>query len=206
MKTINLYEQKNIKVAPKSRNRNTTAYKLFDPACQHRFRVNNVHFRMANKTHDLPIGTSGTKGDLEQVMISMIPTRGTIIEMSDYYRDGAQLGFDDPKIAGIVYKDILTHLDAHLNAMRTDRLYVVPTDDTLIELAEFATAIHAKAIESDPRLDDALFSSSFIDKLSNSRAFISFDKEEIVAETVKKAPKSMDRMNSIEQYLAMIGR
>lgn len=207
MRPITIFKQKNINPAPKPRNKASTAYRLFDIACQHRFKVNNVHFRMANKTHDLPMGTSGEKKDLEQLLVSLIPTRGTIIQMSDYYRDGAQLGFDDPKVASTVYKDILAHLDAHLHAMRTDRLYEVPPDDTLTELAMFATAIYDKACEADPKLQGEVFTSSFIDRLTSSRAFITVNKSPAKEVTTpKRPPKSMERMDAIEQYLAMIGR
>ena len=210
MRTINLFEQKNIGRVKEKNNRGSTAYHIFDNECQYLFQVNNVHFRMNNITFDLPINYSGERKDLEQVMNMMISTRGTIINMSDYYRDGARLGFEDPKVAAEIYKRILTHLDAHLQAMRSDRMYQAPDDDTLRELAEFATVINYKAREAEPDIDSNEMKSSFLERVGQTRAFISFDKVDTpvpgmtIDPSIINQPKSLDKMDAIERYLAII--
>lgn len=205
MRSINLFEQKNVKKAIHDPNKGSTAYYLFSKKCQYSFMVNNVHFKMNNGTSGMPIAYSGNRRDIEAIQNQMIAVQGTIIEMSDYYTDGAHLAITDSKVALEVYNRILAHMDAHFVAMRTDRMYEAPKDDTLRELAEFATAINYKAREADPNVDSDRFQSGFLDRVKSQRAFITFDKEEVTLEKKAAVPKALSKMDSIERYLAMMG-
>lgn len=205
MRTKSIFETSgNVRKAPR-RFSKSTAVEIFDKEYVYPYEVDQVHFKMANGTYKLPMAVSGTSKDHRQQQIALIPTLGTIISMSDYYRDGAVISIKSGEVAKTVYKTILRHMEAHLNAMQTDFHYIAPTDDTLRELAEFATAIHYKALEADANIDKSGQPSSFFDLISTARPYIVIDKDTAKTSAALAVPKSITKMDAIERYLESMG-
>lgn len=210
MRAMTHADVKNIKPKKSNAFRGSTAFYIFDKENQYPFLIDRVHFKMNNGTHAFPeyFGSSARGVRSYDMSKDLIPTYGTIIQMSDFYHDGAVISIRDKKVAADIYKRILAHMDAHLNAMRSDIHYIAPKDDVLVEIAEFATAIRYKALELDPDIDETTNKSQFLISGMAARAFISetiIEKKE-VTEIVKQPPKSVKMMDAIERYLDMVGR
>lgn len=205
MKTSSIFDDVDIKRRSPRRFTASTAVEIFDRDFIYPFEVDQVHFKMNNGTHKLPMPVSGSARDQQQQFIALIPTMGTIINMSDYYRDGATISIKDPEVARKVYKTILRHMEAHLNAMQNNRSYVPPQDNTLRELADFATAIYYKAVQGDDDLDNEKTPSSFFAKVAASRPYLSFSKDTVADKPTDVIPKSITRMDAIERYLSTMG-
>lgn len=204
MKAFNIYNDKNIKHHNRSRLRGTTAYYIFDQDEKYQFKVDRVHFKMKSGTYQAGIVHSGSMKELRQVQIALVPTAGPIIDISDYYADGATISIEDPKVAIRIYKRILDHLDAHMHSMQTNIHYEPPQDNVLKELSEFATAIRYKALEEDPLLDQLNREFEQVNSLRESRAFIGMSRTTINIDPAKVPVKSIEKMDSIERYLAML--
>lgn len=204
MKSFNIYDDKNIKYHKRNRLKGTTAYYIFDQDEKYNFKVDRVHFKMKGGTWQSGIVHDGSKRDLYQVQIALVSTAGPIIDISDYYSDGATISIEDPKTALRIYKRILDHLDAHMYAMRTNIHYEAPQDNVLKELSEFATAIRYKALEEDPLLDQPDRDFEQVNSLRESRAFIGISRATVNIDPGKVPVKSIEKMDSIERYLAML--
>lgn len=204
MRAYNIYDDKRILHKEKNPYEGSTAWHIFDKDNIYPFRVDRINFKMKNGTHNFSMVHEGNNKDLHQLNISLVPVMGTIIEMSDYYNDGACISIDDPEVALTVYKRILKHLEAHLRAMQTDIYYQPPNDDTLKELSEFATAIRFKAMEADPNIDNPDYKFERVNSLRGARSFIGMEKKTISVEVNKTPPKSIEHMDAIEKYLAIL--
>lgn len=202
MKAICLFDQKDIKPSTARQSSGSTAYYIFDRANLHPFMVDLVHLRMKTGASEVPIVYNGSRRGLQQTLDQLVPVSGTIIDMSDYYRDGASLKIENPSVARTVYGHILRHLSAHLNAMRTDPAYELPEDNTLEELAEFGSAIYPWTVDGKDKLPPV---DNYITRLQNARPFISFDKPVVqpVNDPTTEVPSVIKQMDAIQQYIAM---
>lgn len=206
MKTASIFNDASVKRKKLRKGKVTTAMEIFDRDFLHPFEVDQIHFKMNNGTYKLPMPVSGNMKDQQQQMLSLIPTMGTIINMSDYYREGAVISIRDSNVALTVYQTILRHLGGHLHAMQTNRSYIPPQDNTLRELSEFATAIHYKASQSNIDLDNPSKPSSFFANVAASRPYINFSKTSApVVKADAPLPKSITQMDAIERYLSTYG-
>lgn len=213
MRAVNRNTLKNVGKSIPNEFKGSTAYQIFHKDNQYPFLVDRIHFKMNNKSHEFPeyFGSNNRQTRSYDMSNDLIPTYGTIIQMSDYFHDGAVISIRDGKVAAKVYNTILKHMNAHLHEMRSNIHYVAPEDDVLRQISEFATAIRYKAMEYDKDIDDAHNRSAFVDSLRGTRAFINpteISKRtlvEVKEEQIKNPPKSMQAMDAIERYLDMIG-
>lgn len=200
MRATVLFNSPNLR--PKKVNR-STAYYIFDKESLFTFSVDAVSFRARNKRLHLPVVSPGGIDDLNRIATEMLHTAGTIWDMVLYFNDGAQLALDSPEDAKTIYRRILNHLDAHLNAMRTDITYTPPNADDFRALAEFATTIRYQAVQADAKIDE-VEESGFFAALP-ARPTFSKDDYSGVESDQPKVPKSVEKMDAIERYLETIG-
>lgn len=200
LKARSIFNDPKLSLKAKNEFSGSTAWKIFDRENQYPFKVNQAHFRVVTGRHNVPLYGSSMKEQRYQENL-LIDTRGTIIDMSDYFKNGATLSITSGQVAKEVYQAILRHLEAHLTALQTNIHYEPPEDDTLKELAEFATAIHYKALEVDPNVDQSQTASAGLSRLMSSRAFISLDISQSSVKPEVAVPKSVTKMDAIERFL-----
>lgn len=188
--------------APRKAKSNSTAYYIFDKEASLMFSVNCAHFRAKNHQLSVPIITDGSAEDLNRVTNEMIHTQGTVMEMVDLFVDGANLRVD-AKVAAEVYRRISNHLDAHLRELKTNPVYEPPPVDDFRNMAEFALAVRIVALDADSNIDN--ISINNFHNFMFSRPSM-FNRDEIVnGGNSQNAAKVVDKMDSIERYLEMIG-
>ncbi len=180
-----------------------TAYWIFDKAALYQYSVNNTHFRMVNGQGDLPIPYSGNRYDLERVLDEQITTIGRIIDMVNYFMDGASLGLS-PKVSCEVYKRIGDHLGRHSELMRSSLTYMMPNPEDFRNMAEFALSIRGKALLENPELDTKAFNLGIF---AGNGSPIILTKAERTAAVVRDEviPKPLAMMDAIERYLHHYG-
>ena len=131
-----------------------TAYWIFDydQDAALMFQVNKTHFMMRNNQQNFPIPVGPGARPEHETIAEMMPTRGRVMDMVDYYIDGAQL-YMTPKVAAEAYKRIVNHMEAHVRASTSSKFYVAPDPEDFRQMADFALAIHAWAKSENPHLD-----------------------------------------------------
>lgn len=182
----------------------TTAYYIFDRDSLYSFSVDAASFRARNNALHLPVVSVGGIEDLTRIAQELIYTAGTIWDMVLYFNDGARLALDSPADAKSIYRRIVEHLEAHLNAMRTDITYTPPNSDDFRMMAEFATTIRYQAVSEDPNLDERV-DNSFFANMSARPTFSKDDLHDVRSDDTPKVPKSVEKMDAIERFLEMIG-
>lgn len=183
--------------------RNSTAWYLFDKENRYLFKVDNLHFRAKNRRMNDPLVSNGSDYDMMRIGNEMIHTAGTIMEMVDYFIDGANIQFHDYKVPEDIYQRIGNHLEAHLEAMRTDIGYRPPAPDDFRHLAEFALAIRTLGENVNKQID-ADQDEVRVRKMFPVRARFS-DPDE-VEEVKNPVPRPIQQMDAIERFIDMINR
>lgn len=196
------------KVKRVTKNRNCTAYRIFDKECQHNYAIDNAHFQFKNQRNGLLVAYDGEHNTLEQLASVFKHTSGTIIEMIDQFIEGATIQLE-AEVAYKVYNDILKHLDAHLQAMQTDPVYDPPNIDDFRYMAEFATAIKWKASEfADPDanpVEEGFWNRPYRPVFTAEQFSVNRKERHKPATPEISVPNSVKKMDAIERYLEMIG-
>ncbi len=112
--------------------RNDTAYYIFDKKESLRYRTELSHVRSKYDMMDDPIYAQN-KEDYMSSTRSIIEVYGPIIDMVDYYMEGATVIIADTTTAVTVYERIEAHLDAHTTAILKDKLYNIKDDFEVFE-------------------------------------------------------------------------
>lgn len=180
------------------------AYWIFDrdPDAHHLYEVDAAHFRAKAGTLNHPVVSNGSAYDMERIAGEMIATRGSIIDIVDHYMDGARIKFQFKATAVNVYKRIVTFLQAHLEAMRTDITYSPPPVELFQQLGEFATSIRPWALDVDATLDGVKPHEGFGG--FNTRPTFSVP-EHVVKAAEPVVPKSVKAVDQITKYLEVLG-
>lgn len=119
---------------------NNTAFWIFDPAAKVPFRVNSPHFKARTGGMADPVmGLS--KARYDDLGSQMVYLQDTVMSMVDYFMEGASLEID-PKTLTMVYDRIYNHIQAHLNAMQSNKSYDIGDTFSVFEdLVDFASSI-----------------------------------------------------------------
>lgn len=191
-----------------SKRSNNTAYYIFPHsdgrAPLHPFSVSNTHFIKRPGSKRGLLVTDGSEGDMKRIADLMVPTLGTIWDMVEYFVQGAQIKFADPKVALEIYKRINDHFNHHALQARSQMHYQPPPMDEMQYLSEFAMGIRHIAVEADPDLDQdkkpTLAHGWYANRVSFTR----------VEETAQRKPEyelatAARKLDAIQAYLASIG-
>lgn len=185
---------------PRNNFKKDTSDYIFDKNEVHNFAVDTAHFRAKN--HSLHRSTVTTDPDAEAwIAESLVPTYGRIWDIIEYYFEGAVIHFQDKRTAETIYKRILDHFDAHLVAMRTDKMYDAPDVEDFRMMSEFATSIRSLVIDINPNIDVKVQHGG-MNKFLPSRPTFSRTVE-VKEQAEKDIPKSMVKMDIIERFMEM---
>lgn len=121
--------------------RKDSAYFIFDKKESLRFRTNLSHVRMKHGATDDPIYAK-TRDDYMATSTVLLDVYGPVIDMVDYFMEGAVVVIPDTAVAVKVYERIDNHLDAHISAMIKYKMYNVKEDfESFTYMTEFALSL-----------------------------------------------------------------
>lgn len=124
--------------------RNDTAYLIFDKGASLLYSTNFSHIRMKNGMADDPIYAE-TESSYVQATKSLMDLYGPIIDMVDYFMEGATIQIKNTLDVVTIYERIENHLDAHIQAMVRIKLYSTNDSfETFSHLTEFALSLYPR--------------------------------------------------------------
>lgn len=181
-----------------------TSFLIFNKQALHLYEVDYSHFKAMNGILNQPIVGRYTEREMDNLSRDMIPTASCIWDMVKLFLDGAHIRIPCPKTAALIYKTIARHVDAHLLAMRTIKMYEAPDPEDFRALTEFAVGIRTNAMRSEHDIDGRQTQGINRTQLP-VRA--SFSRQTVSEELEKKPdiPKVMQKMDCIDRYLESIG-
>jgi hypothetical protein len=204
MRTQPINKSSNFRFAKASQHSDKdTAYHIFHKDARHSYEIDYAHFRAMNNNLNQPIIGRYSETEMYSMSSSMMPTAGCIWDIVTQFIDGATIRFSNPKTPVLIYRAIVKHIDAHLLAMRTIKMYDSPDPEDFRQMSEFAVAIRPQAMLEDTDIDDKK-RQSFSQTYLPVRASFS---QRTVAEEQSKAPdvpKVVEKMDCIDKYLESI--
>lgn len=177
-----------------------TADYIFGRFELHEYEIDNAHFKMKNGLGRMPIVVQqGGDNEMRWIANQMIATADNIITICDQFIDGATIRFPRKETAVKIYQRVLQHMDAHLGAMRTDKMYEAPNADDFRQLAEFALMCRSVGVDVDPDIDQRIVKNQMQGFLPVRAQFSRMDLSDVKKERL--VPKSVQRMDIIERFL-----
>lgn len=175
----------------------STATLIFDHLYSVEFKVNFSHLRMSNRMDDAPVVHSG-RDDYERIVDDLVSTRGTVMQIVDYYIAGATVQLT-PEVAEMCYTRIENHIGAHIRAMQSSKHYQMPNIEDFRQMTDFAMGIRELAMVANPQLDSHTL------KMNIAKAFTrpTFVRRSERKRDVNEVPKPIKSMDFIERFNEM---
>lgn len=180
-----------------------TSFLIFNKQCLHLYEIDYSHFKAMNGILNQPIVGRYSEREMDNLTREMVPTASCIWDMVKQFLDGAHIRIPCPKTAALIYKTIAAHVEAHLTAMRTIKMYEAPDPEDFRALTEFAVGIRLNAMRSDDDIDGKRAQGINRQQLP-VRA--SFSRQTVQEDAEKKPdiPRVMQKMDCIDRYLESI--
>lgn len=173
---------------------------IFTRAELHEYEIDNAHFKMKNGMANMPsVVITGDESELNWIAGQMIATADCIWDIVVQFINGATIRFPRKETAAKIYKRITAHMDAHLNAMRTNKMYDPPDPEDFRKLAEFALVCRGIAVDVDADIDEYYRKNNMMRNMPVRAQFSYRDVPEVKKQQL--VPKSVLKMDHIERYL-----
>lgn len=171
-----------------------TAWHIFHKDAVHVYEIDYAHFKAMNGTMNQPIVGRYNEAEMGELTRQSVPTAGCIWTLVTQYIDGATIRFPSHKTAALIYKAIANHIDAHLVAMRTDKMYESPNADDFRYMTEFAVAIRPQAMLDSPDIDNKAVNHLSRGMLPTRASFsrVTVEEDKVKKPDVPKVTQKMD--------------